>query len=67
MEEGPFQDLRRGHFRGRQQGRWSVQMLASDQSVGGKGTHDLEVPVDDVQFVHVFHTACYFQQLTSEH
>ena len=42
-------------------------MLASDQSVGGKGTHDLEVPVDDVQFVHVFHTACYFQQLTSEH
>ena len=29
------------------------------------GMYNLNVSVDDVQFVHLFHTACYSQQLSA--
>jgi len=31
----------------------------------GRGTYDLDIPVDDVLFVHIFHAPRYFQQLAS--
>ena len=34
-------------------------------NVRGGGTYGLQVSMDNIQFMHVLHTACYFQQLVS--